>query len=152
MLAASLGDSIQIGNNNLKQKTMDNNSQPTFANGKICYIEIPALNIQQSAKFYQTVFGWNIREDNGGNISFDDTVGQVSGMWVLDREPAIKPGLLISIMVYSIFDSLKLIVENNGKVVQAPSDKASDVTALFSDPAGNVFCLYQDQQSINRQQ
>ena len=96
-------------------------TQLTFANGKICYIEIPALDIQQSSKFYQDVFGWNVREDNSGNISFDDTVGQVSGMWVLDREPAIKPGLLISIMVYSVSDTLKLIVENNGKVVQAPT-------------------------------
>ena len=128
---------------------MDNNSQPTFANGKICYIEIPALDILQSSKFYQTVFGWNIREDNGGNVSFDDTVGQVSGMWVLDREPAIKQGLLISIMVYSVSDTLKLIVENNGKVLQSQDDNSSEVTARFSDPAGNVFCLYQDQQSIN---
>jgi len=127
---------------------MDNNSQPAFANGKICYIEIPALDILQSLKFYQTVFGWNIREDNEGNISFDDTVGQVSGMWVLDREPAIKPGLLISIMVYSISDTLKLILENNGKVVKAPDNNSPEVIALFSDPAGNIFCLYQDQQSI----
>ena len=77
---------------------MDNTSQPAFANGKICYIEIPALDIQQSSKFYQNVFSWNIREDDGGNISFDDTVGQVSGMWVLNREPTIIAGLLISII------------------------------------------------------
>ena len=128
---------------------MDNNSQPAFANGKICYIEIPAMDVQHSSNFYQKVFGWNIREDNGGNISFDDTVGQVSGMWVLNREPATKPGLLISIMVYSVSDTLKLIVENNGKVVQNPDGNASEVIARFSDPAGNVFCLYQDQQSIN---
>jgi predicted enzyme related to lactoylglutathione lyase len=128
---------------------MDNNLQPTFANGKICYMEIPALDIQQSSKFYQTVFGWNIREDNEGNISFDDTVGQVSGMWVLDREPTTKPGLLISIMVYSISDTLKLIMENNGKVVQVPDNNAREVVARFSDPAGNVLCLYQGQESIN---
>ncbi len=108
-----------------------------------------ALDIQQSSKFYQTVFGWNIRDDNGGNISFDDTVGQVSGIWVLDREPTTKPGLLISIMVYSVSDTLKLIVENNGKVVQIPDDNSSEVIARFSDPAGNVFSLYEDQQSIN---
>jgi uncharacterized protein len=122
---------------------MDNNSQPTFANGKICYIEIPAFDIQQSSKFYQIVFGWKIREDNSGNVSFDDTTGQVSGMWVLDREPATKQGFLISIMVDSISDTLKLIGENNGKVVQLPDNSSSEVIARFSDPAGNVFCLYQ---------
>jgi uncharacterized protein len=122
---------------------MDNNSQPIFANGKICYIEIPAFDIQQYSKFYQIVFGWKIREDNSGNVSFDDTIGQVSGMWVLDREPATNQGLLISIMVDSISDTLKLIGENNGKVVQLPDNSSSEVIAKFSDPAGNVFCLYQ---------
>ena len=128
---------------------MENNSQPTFANGKICYIEIPALNILQSSTFYKNVFAWNIRKDNDGNVSFDDTVGQVSGMWVLDREPATTSGLLISIMVYSVADTLKLIIENNGKIVQTPDENAAEVIARFLDPAGNLFSLYQDQQSIN---
>lgn len=56
---------------------MANNPQQIFANGKICYIEIPALDIQQSSTFYQNVFKWNIRDDEAGNISFDDTAGQV---------------------------------------------------------------------------
>jgi predicted enzyme related to lactoylglutathione lyase len=64
-------------------------------------------------------------------------------MWVLDREPATNQGLLISIMVDSISDTLKLIEENNGKVVQLPDNSSSEVIARFSDPAGNVFCLYQ---------
>jgi len=30
---------------------------PTYANGKICYIELPATDIARSAGFYQKVFG-----------------------------------------------------------------------------------------------
>jgi len=67
---------------------------PTFANGKICYIEMPATDIARSSEFYQRVFGWNIRTRGDGSTSFDDTVGQVSGTWVLGRPPAAKPGLL----------------------------------------------------------
>lgn len=130
---------------------MINNIAPSFANGKICYIEIPALDIQQSSRFYQNVFGWNIREDAAGNTSFDDSVRQVSGMWVLDREPATKPGLLISIMVFSLSDTLKLIAENNGKIIQVPGKDSPEQVARFSDPAGNLFCLYQDHQAINSQ-
>lgn len=122
---------------------MENNLQPTFANGKICYIEIPAVDIQQSSAFYQTVFGWHIREDNAGNVSFDDTVGQVSGMWVLDRKPATKPGIIISIMVDSVADTMTLITENGGAILQVPDENTSTVVALFSDPAGNIFSLYQ---------
>jgi len=34
---------------------------PTYANGKICYVDIPASDIAASAEFYQTVFGWEVR-------------------------------------------------------------------------------------------
>ncbi|MGZ4821106.1 MAG: VOC family protein, partial [Terriglobales bacterium] len=30
----------------------------TYANGKICYIEIPAADIARSAEFYKKAFGW----------------------------------------------------------------------------------------------
>ena len=111
-------------------------------NGKVCYLEIPAVDIKQSAEFYEKVFGWKIRNDNAGNISFDDTTGQVSGMWVTGRKPSVEPGILISIMVKSASDTLKLIVENQGKIIRDPGYNG-EVIALFSDPAGNVFCLYQ---------
>jgi predicted enzyme related to lactoylglutathione lyase len=38
---------------------------PTFANGKICYIEMPATDTSRSAEFYQQVFGWKIRKRGG---------------------------------------------------------------------------------------
>ncbi len=60
---------------------------PTLANGKICYIEMPAIDIARSADFYKGVFGWNIRKRGDGSTAFDDTTGQVSGAWVLGRPP-----------------------------------------------------------------
>ena len=60
---------------------------PTTANGKICYIEIPATDIARSAEFYKNVFGWNIRTSGNGRTAFDDTTGQVSGAWVHGRPP-----------------------------------------------------------------
>jgi predicted enzyme related to lactoylglutathione lyase len=52
---------------------------PTFTNGKICYLEMPATDVVRSADFYKRVFGWNIRKRGDGSIAFDDTTGQVSG-------------------------------------------------------------------------
>lgn len=40
---------------------------PTLANGKICYIQIPALEISHSADFYSRVFGWAIRQRSDGH-------------------------------------------------------------------------------------
>ena len=52
---------------------------PTLGNGKICYIEIPAIDIACSADFYRRVFGWHIRQRDSGHTAFDDTTGEVSG-------------------------------------------------------------------------
>jgi uncharacterized protein len=120
------------------------NEHPTLANGKICYLEIPAVDIKASAAFYNKVFGWRIREDNGRRVAFDDTVGQVSGMWVTGRPPSKEAGLLISIMVDDIEATLALIENSGGKVVQPVGMDAPEITARFSDLAGNVLALYQE--------
>jgi predicted enzyme related to lactoylglutathione lyase len=69
------------------------NLSDEFANGKICYMEIPATDIARSADFYKRAFGWNIRCRGDGSTALDDTVGEVSGYWVLGRPPASAPGL-----------------------------------------------------------
>ena len=116
---------------------------PTFGNGKICYIEMPAIDINQSASFYKKVFGWNSRKRGDGALAFDDTVHQVSGTWVKGRKPSPEVGLLIYIMVDSAVDTIKLIEENGGKIVQPIGADAPEITARFSDPAGNVFGIFQ---------
>ena len=123
---------------------MDNNKEPTYGNGKICYIEIPAIDINSSADFYQKIFGWKIRKDNGGNTSFDDGVGEVSGMWVLGRKPTIEIGILIYIMVDDVAKALDAVIANGGKMVQPIGMDAPEITARFSDPAGNVLGLFSE--------
>jgi uncharacterized protein len=116
---------------------------PTFANGKICYIEIPATDIAASSDFYRKVFGWNIRKRDDGSISFDDGVGEVSGTWVLGRSPMSDVGLLIYIMVDNVSATVDLIVANGGKITQPIGADAPEITARFRDPGGNVLGLYQ---------
>jgi uncharacterized protein len=116
---------------------------PTFANGKICYIEMPASDITRSAEFYGKVFGWNIRTRGDGRAAFDDGVGEVSGTWVLGRPPASEPGLLTYIMVDNVAATLDAIVANGGQVVQPIGADAPEITARFRDPGGNVIGLYQ---------
>lgn len=116
---------------------------PTVANGKICYIEMPAQNIEQSAEFYRKSFGWNIRKRGDGATAFDDAVGEVSGAWVLGRPPSPTPGLLFYIMVDSVDETIKKVLANGGEIVQPIGADAPEITARFRDPAGNVIGLYQ---------
>jgi predicted enzyme related to lactoylglutathione lyase len=116
---------------------------PTLANGKICYIEIPAVDIQRSAAFYSSVFGWRIRTRGDGHTAFDDAAGEVSGTWVLGRPPATVPGLLVYVMVDSVASTLDAVIANGGEIVQPIGADAPEITARFRDPAGNVMGLYQ---------
>ena len=61
---------------------------------RLCYLEIPAVDVQQSATFYENVFGWNIRRRDSDRPSFDDATRDVSGAWVTGRKIAAEPGLL----------------------------------------------------------
>ena len=117
---------------------------PTLANGKICYIEIPAVDIPRSAEFYAQVFGWKLRQRGDGHTAFDDATGEVSGSWVAGRRPSLDPGLLVYIMVDSVAATVDLAIAQGGKLVQAIGADAPEITARISDPAGNVIGLYQD--------
>jgi predicted enzyme related to lactoylglutathione lyase len=116
---------------------------PTLANGKICYIEMPADDVRRSADFYTKVFGWNIRKRGDGSIAFDDTTGQVSGTWVVGRPPSSTPGLLIYIMVDSVTATVKAVMAQGCEIVQDIGSDAPEITARFRDPGGNVLGLYQ---------
>ena len=116
---------------------------PTLANGKICYIEIPATDIARSAGFYEKVFGWRTRQRGDGSTAFDDTTGEVSGTWTRGRPPAATPGLLIYIMVDSVAATCDAVIANGGEIVQPIGADAPEITARFRDPAGNVIGLYQ---------
>jgi len=122
---------------------MEKDNHPTLSNGKVCYIEIPAIDISRAVSFYKAVFGWRTRQRGDGSIAFDDTAGEVSGTWVLGRKAATEPGLLIYVMVDSVAKALDEIIANGGKVVQPIGMDAPEITARFSDPTGNVIGLYQ---------
>lgn len=117
---------------------------PTMANGKICYIEIPALQVQRSADFYTAVFGWKTRRRGDGSLAFDDGVGEVSGTWVLGRPPMTTPGLLIYIMVDDVAATVEKIKAQKGDIVQPIGGDAPEITARFRDPGGNIIGLYQE--------
>ena len=119
------------------------NHEPVNAHGKVCYLEIPADDVNKSSEFYKKIFGWEIRTDNTGFAAFDDTVGGVSGMWVTGRKPLSDPGIIISIMVDDAEATVKKIKENGGAITQEIGKDFPEITAHFRDPAGNILGIYQ---------
>ena len=115
-----------------------------MANGKICYLEIPATDIERSSQFYSRTFGWKLRRRGDGAVAFDDGVNQVSGAWVLGRPPMNAPGVMIYIMVDDMTEAIRAVTREGGEIVQPVGADAPEITARFRDPAGNVFGLYQE--------
>jgi len=120
---------------------------PTSTNGKICYVEMPAVDVESSAAFYQAVFGWNIRKRGDGATAFDDTTGEVSGTWLTGRPPAAEPGLMLYIMVDDAAATVDALEAHGAEIVQPLGMDAPEITARFRDPGGNVIGIYQEPQS-----
>jgi len=115
---------------------------PTFSNGKICYIQIPATDIARSADFYSQAFGWKMRTRNDGSTAFDDGVGEVSGAFVLNYPPSTTPGLLIYIMVDDAVETIAKITAAGGAITQPIGGDPGEITARFRDPGGNILGIY----------
>lgn len=118
-------------------------TEPAFAHGKICYIQMPAIDVPTSADFYQQVFNWSIRKRGDGAVAFDDGVGEVSGVWETTRMAADDPGMLVSIMVRDAVATAEAIAAAGGTIVDAPDPSQSEVHGTFRDPAGNLLSIYE---------
>ena len=115
---------------------------PTLATGKICYLEIPAADVERSSRFYRDAFGWELRTRGDGAIAFDDAVKEVSGSWVTGRPPSAEPGIMVHIMVADLEAALAAVRAAGGEVLNddaAPGERVGHVR----DPAGNVIGIYQ---------
>lgn len=110
---------------------------------RVCYIEMPAVNPEESAVFYQRVFGWNLRRRSADDISFDDA-GMVSGQFVTDRPPHTEPGLIVYIMVDDAEATVAAVEAAGGKITRPLGYAAPEIVAQFADPAGNILGIYQE--------
>ena len=94
---------------------------PTSRHGKVCYLQIPADDADASARFYAEVFGWSLRRHGDGTQAFDDTIGEVSGMFVPGRKPwAGQPGLIVDIMVDDAEQAVAAIVRSSSRSAVTP--------------------------------
>jgi len=117
--------------------------RPEWRTGKLCYVEIPSVDVARSAEFYQQAFGWQLRRRGDGATSFDDAVGQVSGTFVPGRPPAAEPGFVIYIMVADAQAAMDAVLRAGGRILRPPDPAAGEVFAWFSDPGGNTMGIYQ---------
>jgi uncharacterized protein len=113
--------------------------------GGISYLEIPAKDVRRSAAFYQQVFGWKPRGEDGEEPKFSDRTGHLIGKWITGREISRRPGWLPYIYVDGIEEAVERVAPNGGQIVKPPFREGNLWVAVVRDPAGNVVGLWQEQ-------
>jgi predicted enzyme related to lactoylglutathione lyase len=111
--------------------------------GHVSYLEIPALDATRSARFYQAVFGWLIRDFESKRPAFDDLSGDLIGRWHTGRTPTREAGILPYIYVDGIDEVVRRVLEQGGEVVKPPYPEGDLWVATFRDPAGNLLGIWQ---------
>src|SRR5437879_13241144 len=105
--------------------------------GQLAYLQVPALDVTQSAAFYEKVFGWHVEPPHP---SFE--APGLIGQWVSERRAAPDAGLLAWIQVDRIDDALDLVRANGGEVHDGPSPDGSECwLETIRYPRSNVLGL-----------
>jgi predicted enzyme related to lactoylglutathione lyase len=112
--------------------------------GGLSYLEIPAVNPQQSAIFYEQVLGWSLERREAGDLRFEDATGHLIGRWVTGRALAREPGLLAYFYVARIDEAVGSVLTHGGEIVKATYQEGNLWVATVRDPAGNVIGLWQE--------
>ena len=103
------------------------------AHGKIDYLQLPALDIETSAAFYTSVFGWSIDSDSG-SFEAEGMIGQLT----TDAAPAGLGGPVVWIRADSLYRALTKVEAKGGTVRGRPQlDGGERWLAEVEDPAGN---------------
>ena len=104
-----------------------------FQPGQLCYLQIPAVDVTVSARFYERLFGWEIDPPESG-FEAPGLIGQ----WITDRPPAPEAGPVGWIHVPDVRRTLEEAARAGGTVCEGPTPDGPRLLASFTDPAGNL--------------
>jgi predicted enzyme related to lactoylglutathione lyase len=113
-------------------------ASPRFPHGRLGYLQIPALDVTASARFYERIFGWRVSPPEPG-FEAPGLIGQ----WVTDRAPAPEAGPVGWFHVDDIQLSVEDAVRAGAALRQEPTVDGPRLLASFADPAGNLVGIVQ---------
>jgi len=106
--------------------------------GQLCYLQIPADDVEISARFYERVFGWGVDPPDTG-FEAPGLIGQ----WVTDRPASPGSGPVGWINVPDVRRTLTDAVEAGAIVRDEPMPDGPRLLASFLDPAANMVGIVQ---------
>jgi len=127
--------------------------------GALCWLEIPALDLERAKTFYGTLFGWEFArpsemgmEDDGTYITFHKKGTSVHGGFikVASIEKLVSPketdcvAVRATMSVEEVGKALEDIRKHGGEVVRPKAAIGGNMgyTGLFRDTEGNINGVY----------
>jgi predicted enzyme related to lactoylglutathione lyase len=109
----------------------------------VVHIEIPAANVKDAGKFYESLFGWKMEHVPEFNYTmWSDGGGSGGGFNEVSAENPVGQ-VLVYIDSEDIEADLKNVEKLGGKTIRAKTEiPGTGWYALFQDPTGNTLALY----------
>ena len=116
---------------------------PTLANGKVCYVEIPAVDVARSADFYGKVFGWSaqtgVLAPERGYREWQGNGRVVAGL--VPASGAEPARWRTTVEVLEVTAAVQRCLDLGGRVLQGPVDLLVGRYTRLVDPLGATFSV-----------
>lgn len=112
---------------------------------RVVLFELSSQNPEAQAKFFSTVFGWEVSEPQWGYRTAKTGSAEQPGIdgGIAQGPEHFQQGTRLQIQVDSIDESIEKAVENGAKVIQAKMDLGDFYLAYIVDPTGVHLGLIQ---------
>jgi uncharacterized protein len=119
----------------------------SYTPGTPCWVDLMTPDIEAAEKFYGALFGWEIPElpnsaEMGGYRRAKKGGKDVAGVYPQMEEGQV-PAWATYVSVTDAAATAATITENGGTAIVEPMDIGMGHMAVFADPAGAVFGLWQ---------
>lgn len=119
----------------------------SYPPGTPCWVDLSTPDVEAAAEFYGALFGWEVPELSSSAEMGGYRRAKVGGRDVAGVYPLMEAGQPSAWATYvSVADaaaSAATIEENGGMAIVEPMDIGMGQMAVFADPAGAVFGLWQ---------
>lgn len=119
----------------------------SYTPGTPCWVDLATPDVEAAARFYGALFGWEVPElpnsaEMGGYRRAKKNGKDLAGVYPL-MEEGQHPAWATYVSVEDAAATAAVIGENGGSTIVAPMDIGMGHMAVFADPAGAVFGLWQ---------
>ena len=109
---------------------------------RIDYIEFLTADIEETKRFYSTVFAWEFTDYGPDYTSFTD--GRLAGGF--SAAPEVKTGgPLVVLYSTNLAELESKVVQSGGKIVRETFEFPGGRRFHFTDPSGNELAVWSDQ-------